>query len=595
MKSDDEPAVAEHSLKPRRSKSREVCSRFLSPTSTPPHDSVLRSPNKALSPLRRKSTSVDTRKHRSLEEPSGLLRGLWPSSTPSTSSTSNGKLDTLADHLGNERLNDFLERKSHEKRTNNGSFSLTRQRSHTEFSRFVENEKQSAKENHRPSLVLGGSMRYTAKLGFPKKPSSSSTSLSSTSSSPNIFPGRFSVDESVLYKRSSSSSQRKSDFLTDDNFVLDSESEFSDQCSASNNNSPAITKTNSSLSSRKCGIDVSSKYLQEVPARNRPRGTTSDSSILNPVSADSSPKVNKKFTIKNAIRRANSLTGHGTATSQWALSPGRSGSPPMSVENKVVKPMSFSSLKPPSSPSRNRGVEKLLNLGLMDLFKSKKPSALQVGSGDVESVHQLRLIHNRLMQWRYANARADAVNKNTSNQVENYLLSGWNSTVKLQHSVLQKKLKLQKEKLEIKMDFILQSQMKALESWADMERQHLASISMTKECLHSVVCKVPLIEGAKVDAQSASMALRHTSDLTASIKSMLSAFSPVTEKTVSLLSELAEVVAQEKLLIEECLELFRMISILETQEKSLMCYVIQLNSQQRQMQQQQQGHQEILQ
>ncbi|EOX99326.1 Family of Uncharacterized protein function, putative [Theobroma cacao] len=593
MKSDDERAVAQHSLKPRRSKSREVCSRFLSPTSTPPHDSGLGSPNKALSPRRRKSTSIDTRKHRSLEEPSGLLRGLWPSSTPSTSSTSNAKLDTLADHLGNERLNDFLERKSHEQRTNNGSFSLSRQRSHTEFSRFVENEKQSAKENHRPSLGLGGSMRYTAKLGFPKKPSSSSTS---SSSSPNILPGRFSVDENVLYKRSSSSSQKKSDFWTNDNFVLDSESEFSDQCSASNNNSPAITKPNSSLSSRKCGIDVSSKYLQEVPTRNRPRGTTSDSNILNPVSADSSPKVNKKFTIKNAIRRANSLTGHGTATSQWALSPGRSGSPPMSVENKVVKPMSFSSLKPPTSPSRNRGVEKLLNLGLMDLFKSKKSSALQVGSGDVESVHQLRLIHNRLMQWRYANARADAVNKNTSNQVENYLLSGWNSLVKVQHSVLQKKLKLQKEKLEIKMDFILQSQMKALESWADVERQHLASISMTKECLHSVVSKVPLIEGAKVDAQSASMALRHASDLTVSIKSMLSAFSPATEKTVSLLSELAEVVAQEKLLIEECLELFRMISILETQEKSLMCYVIQLNSRQRQMQQQQQQvQQEILQ
>lgn len=40
--------------------------------------------------------------------------------------------------------------------------------------------------------------------------------------------------------------------------------------------------------------------------------------------------------------------------------------------------------------------------------------------------------------------------------------------------------------------------MKALECWADMERQHLSAISMTKQCLHSVVCKVPLVEGAKV-------------------------------------------------------------------------------------------------
>ncbi|XP_012435716.1 QWRF motif-containing protein 3 isoform X2 [Gossypium raimondii] len=565
----------------RGSKSRVVASRFLSPTSTPTHDSPLHSPNKPLSPLRRKSTSTDPRKHRSLEDPpSGLLGGLWPSSTTTTTSSSSNpkKLDTLADFLGNERLKDFIERKIYEKRTNSVPFSLTKQTSHSEFSRFVENDKQiSAKENHRPSV--GGSMRYTSKLGFSRKSSSSSSSTSSASS-PNILPGRFSVDESALYKKTSSS-QRKPDSITDNSHVLDSDPEISDPCSASNNDSPAMAKTDSSLSDRKSGIEVCSKYLKDVPSRNRSRGTTWDSNNLNPVSADSSPKI-KKFAIKNVIRRTNS---HGASPSQWALSPGRSGSPPMSVESKV-KPMSFSSLKPPTSPSRTRGVEKFLNLGLMDLFKSRKSSPLQVCSGDVESVHQLRLIYNSSIQWRYANAKADAVNRNIHNQVQNDLSSGWNSLMKLQHSVVQKKLKLQKEKLEIKMDSILQSQMMALECWADMERQHLAAISMTKQCLHSVVCKVPLVEGAKVDAPSASMALRHAFDLTASIKTMLTVSSPGIEKTVSVVSELAEVVAQEKLLLEECLELFRMISILEIQERSLTCCIIELNSQQRQIQQQ---------
>ncbi|KAK8657273.1 hypothetical protein V6N13_035523 [Hibiscus sabdariffa] len=592
MNSGNEPPMAEQFVKPRRSKSREVASRFLpSPSSTPSHDSGHHSPNKASSPLRRKSTSIDTRKqHRSLDDPStGLLGGLWPSSTTTTTTTTTAassssklkKLDTLADYLGNERLKDFIERKSYEKRTNNSQpFSLTKQTSHTEFSRFIENDKEIiAKENHRPSM--GGSMRYTTKSGFPRKSNSSSSSSTSSSSSPNIVPGRFSVDENALYKKSSSSSSlRKPEFLTD-NCLVDSETEISDQCSASKNDSPAIITTNSSPASRKSGIEVSSKYLKEVTSRNnRSKGITWDSSNPHPVSADSSPKMNKKFAIKNIIRRTNS---HGASTSQWALSPGRSGSPTMSLENKA-KPMSFSSLKPPTSPSRTRGVEKFLNLGLMDLFKSRKSSALQPGSGDVESVHQLRLIHNGLIQWQYANAKADASNRNINNQVQNNLLSGWYSLMKLQHSVVQKKLKLQKEKLEIKLDFILQSQMKALESWAEMERQHLSAISVTKECLHAVVCKVPLVEGAKVDAQSASMALRHAFDLTASIKSMLTASSPGIEKTVSLVSELAEVVAQERLLLEECIELFRMISSLEIQERSLMCYIIELNSQQRQIQ-----------
>ncbi|KAJ6885186.1 QWRF motif-containing protein 3 [Populus alba x Populus x berolinensis] len=132
----------------------------------------------------------------------------------------------------------------------------------------------------------------------------------------------------------------------------------------------------------------------------------------------------------------------------------------------------------------------------------------------------------------------------------------------------------------MKLDFVLHSQIKLLEAWGDMERQHLSSVSKTKECLHSVVCRVPLIEGAEVNPQSASIALRHASDLSASIKSSLSSFSPSAEQTVALLSELADVVAQEKLLVEECLELLQTVSALQIQEKSLKCYIIQFSSKQ---------------
>ena len=41
-------------------------------------------------------------------------------------------------------------------------------------------------------------------------------------------------------------------------------------------------------------------------------------------------------------------------------------------------------------------------------------------------------------------------------------------------------------------------QMKLLESWVGMERPHLQAITAIKECLHSVVCRVPLLEGARV-------------------------------------------------------------------------------------------------
>jgi hypothetical protein len=372
MKStENEQVVFDHSPKPRRARSREVSSRYLSPNSTSSHESGIPSPNsQSLSPSGHNkpiiTASFNTRKqHKSLDD-SGFMRGLWPSSATSSSSSKNS--GTLGDHLGNERLKD---RKKEKK---SGIENLNRQRSSGEFRRF-EKQKQSAKENNRP--MIGGSMRYTEKLTLPGK-----------SSSGNILPGRLSVDENDLYRKNS---EPESDSFTE-TFELDSES--------------------SKMGSRKLGIEVYSKYMNDISTRR-----VSDSYV--PVSFDNSPSSNK-FNIKNAIKRVNSLS---SAKSQWALSPGRSGTTPMSVENKG-KMMLFSSLKPPNSPSRAKGVEKLLNMG-WDLFKGKKSSSSSSLSsmpvilpGNLESVHQLRLLHNRLMQWRYANARALAVNGSINHQAE---------------------------------------------------------------------------------------------------------------------------------------------------------------------------------
>lgn len=188
MKGVNETVLTDQSLKPRRPKSREVSSRFLSPSSTPSRDMGIPSPNQVLSPLRsaKPSTPPDARKHRSLDQDSagGFIRGLWPSST-TTSQSSNKNIDTLAEHLGNERLRDYLDRKTNEKSSYSSIFSLSRQRSCSEISRFEnEKEKGSAKENHRP--LLGGSMRYTGKLKFPGKSSSSSSSSNSLSNNSGI-------------------------------------------------------------------------------------------------------------------------------------------------------------------------------------------------------------------------------------------------------------------------------------------------------------------------------------------------------------------------------------------------------------------------
>ncbi|KAK7404960.1 hypothetical protein VNO78_06049 [Psophocarpus tetragonolobus] len=430
---------------------------------------------------------------------------------------------TLADHIGNERLIEMEENhlKIPTNRTDSVFSALTKQRSSKEF----RNNTNGFQENDEDKDVNGKSMRngISGKFSFPmvKKPSS------------HIVPGRLSIEENTL-KRNFHCSKNSIDSQSD-NRSLDS---------------IALQRT---TSSRKLGREVPSKYMTSGR-----RGEDSDS---DPLSFDDSWMI-KKIITQKATKRANSFMGFMSSKSQWALSPGRSGSPPLSLESKD-KPLSFSSLRP-----QHKRVEKILSMGF-DLFRTKKSSTN-------EMVHHLRLLHNRLIQWRFANARANAVNHTITLQAESNLINVLGGLAKLRHSVMQKKIELERETLQMKLNFVLHSQMKLLETWGSMERQHLAAITVMKDWLDSVVCKVPLLEGAKVDKQLVCISQRHASDLADAIKTLLFTFSPLADKTAELLSELARVVTQEKLLLQELNDIFHNMSVLELKERSLMCNLIQL-------------------
>ncbi|KAJ8543448.1 hypothetical protein K7X08_005971 [Anisodus acutangulus] len=528
MKENDcENMVFDHSIsRPKKTKSREISSRYLSPTS---NHSIL---------------------DKSLEN-SRFMGKLWPSSS--------SMVDTLANHLGNERLKDNKERKNRENPNSHPLF-LSKQKSCTEFSRF-ENEKEKTKEKRRS--FFGGSMRYTGKIKFPGRFSTNSSKSSNLSddNSDQSVPGRLSIDANSLPRRCNSARIR-SHFLSD--IVNESESEYSDTGSNNGFDSPIIGRNIApsymapTVSSRKAGIEVPSKYMQDSLSKSQ--RWSADSSVQK----TNSPKLGLKSKSK---------------TSKWTLSPGRPNSPPVLMENKGIF---TSNMKPPTSPSKGKKVGNFLSMGL-ELLKGKKFSsgaASPLRPGMTESVHHLRILHNRLLQWRYENARADSVNQNISKQAKANLVYAWDGLIKLRQSVVQKKLQLQRQKLDMKLSFILHSQIKLLESWDSMERQHSSAVSKSLDCLQSAVCRVPLIEGATVEPQSAIIALRHASDVSSSIKLILSNFSSGAEKTAEVIMEMAEVVVQEKLLLEECLELFKNISALESQERNLLCSIIQLRLQQ---------------
>ncbi|CAH8347582.1 unnamed protein product [Eruca vesicaria subsp. sativa] len=106
----------------------------------------------------------------------------------------------------------------------------------------------------------------------------------------------------------------------------------------------------------------------------------------------------------------------------------------------------------------------------------------------------------------------------------------------------------------MKLAHVLLSQVKHLEA-EDMRRQHFSSISMSIQAMHSLLSRVPLREGAKVNIESAVTIFQKGEAASDAIISTVNSFAPTIEDIVPLASQLAEVVAQEKLMLEQCLKI----------------------------------------
>lgn len=367
----------------KKAKSREVSPRYLSPAPTTPssssststidyHRGSHESPNSTLSPIKQKPDQ--SRKPKTLEKKSsGFLRGLWPSS-----SAPKKKAEMLADLIGDERREESKQRRSKAKIERNPPLALGRHRSCTEFRRFG-SQRESSKENRNP--ILGGSMRYLGKFKF------SGTSQSSEEDE-NIMPGRLSVDEVAVRKKSFPKHV--------------SEPEYCDSGSESSDTGPNFDFSPASymaptVSSRKHGIDVPSRFMQDRSRRWSDGSKYSSENISN-----------NNNSINNSPKISNLKQGSGG----WAGSPGSVRAPLGENKGKVAE-------KPPMSPSRGKGVRNILNLGIELVTGRKSSSSSSVlGPGSAENVHQLRLLHSGLAQWRFSNARCEVANENYIKECE---------------------------------------------------------------------------------------------------------------------------------------------------------------------------------
>uniref|UniRef100_I1PD13 Uncharacterized protein n=1 Tax=Oryza glaberrima TaxID=4538 RepID=I1PD13_ORYGL len=270
------------------------------------------------------------------------------------------------------------------------------------------------------------------------------------------------------------------------------------------------------------------------------------------------------------IARTNSTRLLGSSNTQWALSPGRRSGSPLKTTLATV-------------PELKGKTKSLIGLGWGHLFSRRKAAAgaqatvtllsspasrRSGGGGNREIGHQMKMMHCRLLQWRFANAKAEAVSKNKLSIFEPKL-SASNTCSSVNSEIL-------KPPLEIKHQFIkwwnswvhglgYQScKMRGLESWGQLESKHAVALDSTVVCTQAAICKLPLTNGAKISLPSMGIILQQALDLTMTTKTIVRSFTPMAHDTTLLITELVAVAREEHALLQECLELLGRVSALQT-------------------------------
>ncbi|KAL1207881.1 QWRF motif-containing protein 9 [Cardamine amara subsp. amara] len=327
------------------------------------------------------------------------------------------------------------------------------------------------------------------------------------------------------------------------------------------------TESVSSLSSNGRGKKLPA-YGIVVKARLEPGSPVVKSNGLRKIFVDSpvsSPKGSQLFPKRELIRPASpSKFGMTVASSSpRGTSIARGISP-----SRGLVPLRGMSPSGRMSPLRVRSSPPL-NLNFAVDAKEK------IRENGVSDAHLLRLLHNRLLQWRFANARANAVISAQKMRAEKRLYNAWISISKLYDSVRAKRIELQHLKQNLKLISILNRQMGYLEEWFVMDRDYTGSLVGAAEALKGSTLCLPVDCGAMVNVQSVKDAICSAIDVMQAMASSICLLLPKVGKISCLTAELGRVNVKEQGMLDMCRDLLNTISALQVTECSLKTQAIQ--------------------
>uniref|UniRef100_A0A0A9D217 Uncharacterized protein n=1 Tax=Arundo donax TaxID=35708 RepID=A0A0A9D217_ARUDO len=119
--------------------------------------------------------------------------------------------------------------------------------------------------------------------------------------------------------------------------------------------------------------------------------------------------------------------------------------------------------------------------------------------GKQEDVHQLRLLENCYVQYRFLNARAEAAAKAKTAAAEGSLYGLTERINGLQESVAEKRAEVETMRREQRLCSVVTAQVPYLDQWSDLEGGHSSCLRGATTALHDASLRLPIIGNVRAN------------------------------------------------------------------------------------------------
>ncbi|CAD6262356.1 unnamed protein product [Miscanthus lutarioriparius] len=197
-------------------------------------------------------------------------------------------------------------------------------------------------------------------------------------------------------------------------------------------------------------------------------------------------------------------------------------------------------------------------------------------AGKQEDVHQLRLMDNSYLQYRFLNARAEAAGKAKAAAAEKSLYGLEEKIASLRASVAEKRAEVERMQRDHRLSSVVNAQVPYLKQWSDVEGGHASCLRGATTALYNASLRLPIIGSVNANCEELTEVLKSATQFLEPLSPCIENFLPKVQQIDDVACNLAQVIATERTLIEECGNLLYQVQNLQMRESSLRSQVMQL-------------------